>query len=228
MFYLLAPFLVRLKNLRLVLLTLVFFATRIYFLEIQNLDSMKWYEFKFFPFELGFFLLGMVSHRLFEYLEENFLRGSRKFRLQAILLLMIAIFSVEYLPGYSNWVFYGILFILMPFAFEGSDTRDEKTEPTTYRYRLNKLDRRVGELAYPLYTSHLAILVLMYALVPDLSANLGALWSSVIILILSVALAILLLKFIQDPIDRYRRGRLSSSSAISRSERRRRNKHLTS
>jgi peptidoglycan/LPS O-acetylase OafA/YrhL len=116
----------------------------------------------------------------------------------------------------------------MPFAFEGSDTGDEKTESTTYRYRFNKLDRRVGELAYPFYTSHLAILVLMYAIVPDLTADLGALWSSVIILILSVALAILLLKFIQDPIDRYRRGHVSSSSTISRAERRRRNKPLTS
>ena len=226
MFYLLVPFLARLKNRRLILLTSAFFAMRIYFLEIQNMDFMKWYEFKFFPFELGFFLLGMVSHRLFEYLEQNFLRGSRKFRLQAIFLLMVAIFSVGYLPGYSNWVFYGILFILMPFAFEGLDRKDEKTEPATYRSRLTKLDRRVGELAYPLYTSHLAVLVFMYAIVPDLTSDLGELWSSSLILIFSVALAILLLKFIQDPVDRYRRGHLSSSSATSRAERRRINKHL--
>ena len=225
-FYLLVPFLVRLKNWRLVLLTLAFLVTRIYFLEIQNLDYMKWYEFKFFPFELCFFLAGMLSHRLFQYLEENIFKESRRFRLPAILLLVIAMFSVGSLPGYSNWIFYGMLVLLLPFAFEGSDIRDVKMFESPLRSRLNKLDRRAGELAYPLYTSHLAVLVFMYAIVPDLTTNLGALWSSSLILIFSVALAILLLKFIQDPIDRYRRGHLSSSSATSRAERRRRNKHL--
>jgi len=221
MFYLLVPFLARLKNWSLLLVALVFFSSRVYFLEVQDLQMMNWYEFKFFPFELCFFLAGMLSHRLFQYLEENVFKESRRFRLPAILLLVIAMFSVGSLPGYSNWVFYGMLVLLLPFAFEGSDIRDVKMFESPLRSRLNKLDRRAGELAYPLYTSHLAIVVFMYALIPDLTSNIGQLWSTFIILISTLMLAILLLKFVQDPVDQYRRDKLSNATQLSRAERRR-------
>jgi len=221
MFYLLVPFLVRLKNWSLLLVALVFFLSRVYFLEVQDLGMMNWYEFKFFPFELCFFLAGMLSHRLFQYLEENVIKESRRFRLPAILLLVIAMFSVGSLPGYSNWVFYGMLVLLLPFAFEGSDIRDVKMFESPLRSRLNKLDRRAGELAYPLYTSHLAIVVFMYALIPDLTSNIGQLWSTFIILISTLMLAMLLLKFVQDPVDQYRRDKLSNATQLSRAERRR-------
>jgi peptidoglycan/LPS O-acetylase OafA/YrhL len=193
-FYSIAPFLVKRNNLFLIFLSLFSILLRFYLYSI-GLHHEPWTN-RFFPTELVFFVLGILSYRIYEYLpiKKSFLISVSFL----ILLVTITIFYnfIPYHNGYfldiSQEGYFGLLFFGIPFIFTLTKN--------------NMLDRFIGLLSYPIYISHLFIV--------DLLHHLDQKWSpqffTIITVLITLLLSIILIFVIEKPIERYRQRRLTS------------------
>jgi peptidoglycan/LPS O-acetylase OafA/YrhL len=176
-FYLIAPFLVRKKTS--VILFLIFLSLLLRFSLFQfGLKSDPW-SYRFFPTEFAFFLLGILSYRL--YLKFNFI-DIRTLHLKiiwGIVLSMTVFFSFFSFSG-KGYIYLLLFFIGLPFLFilTKNGTRD----------------RYVGELSYPIYLSHHLIISGMLAI--GIIAP-GGLSVSIITIVFSIILNELLSKRIE-------------------------------
>ena len=132
-FYLFAPFLVKQKTKTLLIISFISLSARLLSYQFLGLNHDPW-RYRFFPFELLFFILGILAYRLYAYTPAN--SGG------IIPLVFLFIFFFKYFP---NIIFYYlIVFISIPFLFKSSKD--------------NKIDRFLGELSYPLYLCHFLII----------------------------------------------------------------------
>jgi peptidoglycan/LPS O-acetylase OafA/YrhL len=163
--------------------------------------------YRFFVFEIGLFVLGMVSCRLYLKLDGrkyfSFISRNRSGILViAVEILFLTIFMTcnrHILAGigpagyrYIIFATYAALAILMPVVFMFS--------------RNSVFDRFVGELSYPVYLVHFIVIQLLHVVLTRLRADLAFLtiWS----IFFSVAAAAALYFAIIRPLDRYRESRL--------------------
>jgi peptidoglycan/LPS O-acetylase OafA/YrhL len=190
-FYLLAPWLTRLPPGRIVAVIAASLALRYGVWGLTGLRADPW-SYRFFPFELAFFMTGALAYRVAQ-------RGW-VFALGVLAVPALAL-------GFTDWfgrahtdvpphtllriAFIAVLVVGLPVLFE--------------RTKDIRLDRYLGELSYPLYISHLLVLWLALLLAPTLNATrLGQI--ALIVAVLGVAAAIY--GFIDRRVDRYRHGRL--------------------
>ncbi|HJY76921.1 MAG TPA: acyltransferase family protein, partial [Burkholderiales bacterium] len=190
-FYLLAPWLTRLPLRGIIAVIAASLALRYGVWGVAGLRADPW-SYRFFPFELAFFMTGALAYRVAH-------RGWLS-RLGALAVPALAL-------GFTDWwarahagvppltlvriAFIAVLVMGLPALFEW--TKDIR------------LDRYLGELSYPLYISHLLVLQLALMLVPRLNATRpGQL--ALIVAVLGVAAVIY--RFIDRRVDRYRHGRL--------------------
>ena len=144
LFYLMAPFILR-KGLKLMIpLLLLSFVARI-ILYSNGFDFDPWLS-RFFPLELGFFLMGGVAYHVYK----NLKLGRYSFPLKRVsFFLMVA--SIVVYPfihfEYKIVIYYILFFLFLPFVFELS--------------KKSKIDRFLGDLSYPVYISHLFVLMLL-------------------------------------------------------------------
>ena len=183
-FYLIAPFVAK-KKLKLLFFGIFLCLGVRIMLSLYGFKNDPW-SYRFFPSELVFFLLGVVSYRIYSKVRGVDIKHSY---LQAILSFTLA-FAIFYgfLPtSVKQPVFLIILFVSIPFIFLLSKNW--------------KLDSYIGELSYPIYISHLLVLNCMNLWVDD---DTGFLKFTAIILF-----SVLLNELFSKPIDRYRRNRVS-------------------
>lgn len=151
-FYLLVPFLSNLRSRTLLAMVFASLLARALAYELLDLKQDPW-EYRFFPFELALFLMGMLSYRLYRALPYQAItaqpKNTRDYCLAALLLAVIfaaASKAVEMLGAivghhYAVLISYFAWVLAIPALFQ--------------LFGRWKHDRFIGELSYPVYLSHL-------------------------------------------------------------------------
>jgi peptidoglycan/LPS O-acetylase OafA/YrhL len=151
-FYLMVPFLARKKIIYIIPLIIASLLIR-YFLAKIGMKIDPW-SYRFFPSELVFFLLGIISYRIYKFVP--------KLNLKPIYLIMILIyittFSIFYKflrQKYEFQIYMFSVFVCIPFLFTLTKSW--------------KFDNYIGELTYPMYISHILVnSILLQLKIPEI------------------------------------------------------------
>tara|TARA_Y100000589_G_scaffold302172_1_gene313543 strand:- start:1579 stop:2733 length:1155 start_codon:yes stop_codon:yes gene_type:complete len=162
-FYLIAPFLLKLSTKKLVAISLLSISLKIIFIllfypkfGIYNyfgLDSLQsirnLWGYRFFPFEISYFLVGAISYRFLLESKKHFHYPTFNKRLIAYFLVIISITIVSPILNKDGicWLSPLIFAVFLPSLFN--------------LFKNSKMDRIFGELSYPFYISHLLCLEIM-------------------------------------------------------------------
>ena len=191
MFYTLAPFLVRRHWLVLVAIIVATYLLRSV-AATYGFDGSG-FAYRFFPFEIGLFLAGVLSHRVYEKLK---LHGVMRFPISlAIGATLIGMVLVQqYVDSLDNHKFYILVVVALPALFDLS--------------RRIKLDSWLGELSYPIYLVHLSVLsfgqILVTAVIgPFENPN----WLAFAMAIATVVISIAYVHWVDAPFERWRQAR---------------------
>ena len=188
MFYLLVPFLVRLKNNFLIGLTIATLLFRLLMYH-KGYDFDPW-TYRFFPFEFMFFVFGLLAFRFYLYLRNKNLSSLVQNVTYSFILSNILLYQFIQLNATFKYVSFVILFAFsLPVIF--------------IKFKSNKIDRWIGEFSYPIYICHVFIIILVnvfYSKYNFVSHN----FLSLIILICTLIFSYFLIKFISEPIEKIR------------------------
>jgi peptidoglycan/LPS O-acetylase OafA/YrhL len=189
LFYLVAPFIAR-KNIKLISI-LIFLSIIVRFLVFHYLllNHLPITD-RFFPAEIVFFLLGVISYKIYAKVKK--ININRYFSSLVLLGLLFFTLFYNFIPfeiqlrwiDLKAWIYLGLLMLSIPILFK-----------ITNKHWLDKL---LGNLSYPVYISHLSILMIL------INLNLVNLKSSNFTLLLLVSTLIFseaLVIFIEKPID---------------------------
>ncbi len=139
-FYCMAPFIVRKKlpwQLTIVALSI---GAKIMYATQFNLAFDPW-TYRFFPFELGFFILGSIAYQFYKIIYN--LKFSPQIGYVFLVLCIIGVFGVGEIDiqlKYKSLFFYILIFCSIPFIFTA--------------LKDNTIDRYIGELSFSIYISH--------------------------------------------------------------------------
>ena len=140
LFYSIAPFMVRKKwQWQVALITIAFGVKLVYAIQF-NLSLDPW-SYRFFPFEIGFFMLGSVAYQIYQQLKNKPISPSIGYVL--LVCCIVGVFTVDEIPlpvNFKNSLFYFLIFCSVPFIFKA--------------LKDNKIDRYIGELSFSIYISH--------------------------------------------------------------------------
>lgn len=191
-FYALAPFLVLRRTGTLVTIIAAALLLRLAAGSALGLDGDPW-NYRFFPFELGTFLLGVLSYRAWRERPE---RGSSTTGFSALAGLLLLIVFYHYLPVGAfekRWLFLLLMAFSLPRIFEAT--------------RHSRLDRRIGDLSYPLYIVHLLCFTLLGPL-------LAGPWQVPLLIASALACSIILAAAVERPGERLRYALTKSWSGL--------------
>ena len=219
-FYGMAPFLLRIRSSLLLLLTVSFLSLRVIGLEATVWGNNGFFEYKFFPFEFVFFLIGVMSFRAYLWLQESDFQMTNLYRYGLAFVLCITALCFDLLPEPKNWLFYLIVATILPLSFKFDSGLEDRTMRSV---RWDRFDRYVGDLSYPLYVSHLLVVSAAYALFQDQMRSLGRPIGQTVVVLACIVLAAILLRVVQGPIDRYR-WQFTKARIETRAERRRKSR----
>jgi len=187
-FYVIAPFLLRLRLKWIVGIAAASFAARLTCYELGYFAD-PW-SYRFFPFEIGVFLLGSIAYRA-----TNSIVWPRWI---SIFVFAITALSVGiYVPPFfsANRFFYLALFATMlPMIFN-----------LTSKW---PIDRFLADMSFPLYLVHWPVMLLVRDLLEPFPA-----WQVAIPTLLSVVAAAALVVFVERPIDNWRKGRVRKAAS---------------
>jgi peptidoglycan/LPS O-acetylase OafA/YrhL len=140
MFYLLAPFLVTKHTRWQLVLIILGLSAKLFFDHVYYLCFDPW-TYRFFPFELAFFMAGSLAYRYYKYIQ---LKNVSSFIGKLLLVIcLLGIFFVDELKMDENWrnsLFYIFVLISLPYIF--------------ISFKDNRMDRYIGELSFSLYICH--------------------------------------------------------------------------
>jgi peptidoglycan/LPS O-acetylase OafA/YrhL len=194
MFYALAPFLVRRHWVTLLLYIAFSYAAR-QLLMAYGFNGSG-FVYRFFPVELGLFLAGVLAHRAFA-----FINVRTKFSLTISVIATSALISMMFIMRYWDiWEshrFYALVVVALPSLFIVSQHFP--------------FDRWLGELSYPIYLCHLAVLGIGGVVATRLLGpieNRGAL--SLALIIVTVVISIAYVHLIDAPFERWRQRRVDT------------------
>lgn len=192
MFYFIAPFIVRRKMKWQVLLLIIFLAIRFYFSQVHYYSTDPW-TYRFFPFELPFFIIGSLLYHWYLRIKEQ---NIPKYIPYGLLIgcLLFALFYNEWAKDSESkkWMFYGLIALSIPYLFK--------------HFKDNKIDRWIGELSFSIYISHHLIVMFLHQFFFK-----NVKWMSYYgytALILSFVLALMINKFVLAPIEKKRQKRI--------------------
>lgn len=191
MFYIVAPFIVRRKLKYIVLLILLSILLRAYIYFYLNLAFDPW-SYRFFPTELALFLFGSLAYKFYETIDHNKKLATSHYLV--ILIYFILIFSHKQILDSSIilsqlklWGIYILSIFVIPYLF--------------FITKNNRIDKFIGELSYPIYLIHMLVIAI-------LSRFSFESYLSETACIVSVLFSILLIKYIEEPIEVFRQKRV--------------------
>jgi len=185
MFYFIAPFLLRRKLILISILTLLTFVVRYMFYH-SGYNQDPW-TYRFFPFELGHFLLGAIAYHL--YIRINNKNIDRKILVAFFSTIVLWTFISPKLDNGSNNIYLLMFSISLPFIF--------------ILTKKSQVDSYLGNLSYPMYISHVFIFYLVRIINMPYVKNSGIKLS-----ILTIVFSILLNELISKKIELIRQRRL--------------------
>lgn len=159
-FYLLAPFLLKLSTKKLVTIAALSMSIKIIFITffypelgfynyfgLGSLESIRsLWGYRFFPFEISYFIVGALSYRYFFNMNEYFFNTNINNKLIAYFLVLISITLTS--PIFNKdgfcWIYPIIFAAVFPFLF--------------HLFKNSKIDRILGDFSYPFYISHILCL----------------------------------------------------------------------
>jgi len=177
-FYVIAPFIITKPRLMLVLL---FFSLllRAYLISI-GLGTKDPWSYRFFPTELALFLLGACSHQFLKPLYES--KGLIRKKPSIIVTLSVFVYCFVYflLPYRDiNTLLLLMLFLIsLPYIFFFQSSQ--------------RWDRKIGELSYPIYISHMLVIWTVGHILSKLGVDYKSLLGSWAIVISTVILSYLI------------------------------------
>lgn len=188
MFYIIAPFIVT-KNIKwqLLLLVLAIFF-RFVVVNYTQLSFDPW-TYRFFPFELMFFLGGSVIYKWYKHL--NTIHVNKKIGMILLMILIIVILFYEELSFfgiYKNWIFYTFLLVSIPFVF--------------LSFKDKIWDREIGELSFSIYITHHLLVGLFRPLFFENIKYIS--YYGYAVVLSSLVLAIIFNYIIIRPLEKYR------------------------
>lgn len=191
-FYLIAPFLVR-RKLAFVCTLIVLSALLRIVLYTNGLQHDPW-TYRFFPTELFFFLLGTIAYHIYKKIEGLHLKQSYLMAIYFTVLLFTFSYSWISLP-YKMYIYFLFFFLSVPFIFVLTKSWGK--------------DRYMGELSYPIYISHMLILMAIKSLFSSEKEGVGY-----IVIIVSILFSVVLHELIAKKIERIRQHRVKPANTL--------------
>jgi peptidoglycan/LPS O-acetylase OafA/YrhL len=208
-FYLMAPFVVRSPRrtvIWLVLALVLFAATELWveegiwgFWVEESVWKYSW-KYRFFPCIMVFFAIGALSFHLREFYRGHSIRKKIDpvalkvfFPLTFGFLVFPDLMSLIVAPQHHLKLLLLIALPCLPIWFEAT--------------RNIRIDRLLGELSYPIYLNHTLIILLTAPLVAE-GGNESV--RSILVLLISTAMAYAMYRFIEQPINGWRQRRVKS------------------
>lgn len=186
-FYLIAPFIVRRKTSSIIYLFIIILTLRILMKYVWDFNYTPW-NFRFFPIELTFFLLGIIAYKLYK---SDRLKNSNnklnKIIFAGLLLLIICYDRIQI--ANKTELFFLLFFLAIPFIFNLT--------------KKSKLDRYLGELSYPIYIVHIFVILIGRSLEKQ-----GIHLNNIMLMMISLAAAVFLKHFVSDKIEVFRQKRV--------------------
>lgn len=151
------------------------------------------WTYRFFPTELALFLIGALSHQV---LAPRLSRLSASqidkasIAATAFITVYVALFAMLPMRGLQTLLLIGSFVVLLPLLFRFQST--------------HRWDRRIGELSYPIYIVHLAVIFPLEHLLPPLGIAKQTLPSALIVVATTIAVADLLNRVVGARIEQMR------------------------
>jgi len=137
-FYVMAPWLLRRSTVVLCVGMGISLALRYFAMAHMGLDHDPW-TYRFFPFEIAFFLAGAIAFKAYAAISWGRIPNGLLWAAFGVILGLTLVGS-----HLNRWAFYGCFVLALPFIFRLT--------------RTSVLDRHIGDLSYPMYISHLLVL----------------------------------------------------------------------
>jgi peptidoglycan/LPS O-acetylase OafA/YrhL len=156
------------------------------------------FAYRFFPFEIGLFLAGVLSHRVYAYVNSRgVMRFSVSLAIGATLIGMVLV--QQYIDSLDNHKFYILVVVALPALFDLS--------------RRFRWDSWLGEMSYPIYLAHLSVLsfgltISTAVIGPIENHNLLALGMAVATVLICIAYV----HWIDAPFERWRQARATRTN----------------
>ena len=186
-FYILVPFINKFKTQTIISIAILLFAIRFYIYS-KGYFEQPW-SYQFFPFELGFFLVGLLAHRWYN---SNNSIINKRMSFISLIIIIISTFMFQYFESdglLKKYIYLSLFACCVPFIFEATKN--------------NKIDKVIGETSYPIYITHGLIGLIIVSLIPKIGNRAG-----IINLLISFIFAILFNQIIFKYIESYRQKRI--------------------
>lgn len=200
LFYLLAPFVVR-KRIRVIMLLIacsIIIRGFIYF--NLGLQHDPW-TYRFFPTEFALFLLGALSFRLYNYIDNN--PGKIIYNKLIMVIYFFILIFYNYLPNFESGIdvksilFYILTGLSIPSIFLITKT--------------SSIDNRIGDLSYPIYIIHMLVIYISWVLIYEFNLHIQKGIKGLIIVTITLIASYILVKYVSDPIEKLRQRRVKSA-----------------
>ncbi len=188
-FYLIAPFILSRKKI-LFLLLIFSFVVRIILHQIGLGQEDPW-VYRFFPSELAFFILGALSQQILMPLYKRLIpKRCFEITVQVSTYFLVLLSCTYFLIPLNNIIksitLFFMFLVLMPFTFFFQNSRS--------------WDKLIGELSYPIYISHMLILLIISTAFEKYQID-NKTFLAILVVMLSILSAALLNQWISKPIE---------------------------
>lgn len=187
-FYLMAPFLVKRNNLVLlgILMASVLIRATLYYF---GMYEDPW-SYRFYPSELMYFLVGIFVYRFYAIIKNKETKIINQAKLVALPLVLILTITYQWLNQSFAYIAYPfIVAFLIPFIF--------------LKFKNNTYDLKIGELSYPIYMSHITLLIVVQKMHIPILQSIGTTTA-----IITILFSYVLNEIITKKIDKYRQLRV--------------------
>ncbi len=186
-FYLLAPFIIKKGNIKLIIFLIFLSLLLRIILILFGIKGDPW-TYRFFPSELALFLLGSFSYYFFN---DSKIEISKKqvYLIYILILIMTVSYSFITIPGRSI-IYFALVASSLWFIFQ--------------KTKNNKIDKFLGELSYPVYCSHFFVLHFIFYKINFFNNENLSFLNSLIIIFVVIIISAIIYFLVQIPIDKYR------------------------
>jgi peptidoglycan/LPS O-acetylase OafA/YrhL len=190
LFYLIAPFIARKKIVYPIVMLIASLLLRI-ILAHFGYSGAPW-DYMFFPTQLMFFMAGILSYKLYKYIQNRSISKTLLVGMYILLLIIILLYYQFFQDSYLKQAILFIAFVLlMPASFIISQK--------------NKFDRMLGNLSYSVYISQALLIKLI--VIKEFPKIMDTGFTALVVII---AFSIVLDYVVSRPIERYRQKRISN------------------